>query len=147
MGKLALVWADVFFNRCAISEPAESRGIGDRFDDDDASAGLDVFADVFEAGAQVHVVEDELHEDEVESLCFDGYVGGVRHEKFGFAFDSINAGALLGELDALGGNVEAGRLVAEQGKLDAYFAVTAAEVQDRGRLELVDEAEGVFFSD
>ncbi len=147
MGKLPLVGADVFFHGYAVTKPAEGRRIGDGLDDDDTSAGLDVFADILKAGAQVDVVEDELHEDEVECLFFDGYVGSVGYEKFGFAFDSINAGALLGELNVFGGNVEACGLVANQGELDTDFAVAAAKIEDGGRLKLVYEAEGVFLSD
>lgn len=144
--ELAFVGADVFFHRRAVAKPAECRGICDGLDDDNVPAGLYVFADVFEAGAKIHVVEDKLDEDEVEGLFCEGEVGAVGDEKFHPVLDAVNAGAFFGEIDVFGGNIETGGVVAEAGKLDADFAVAASKVEDAGGLEFVDEAVGVFFA-
>ena len=76
----------------------------------------------------------------------EGEVGAVGDEKFHPIFDAVNAGAFFGEVDVFGGNIETGGVVAEAGELDADFTVTAAEVEDAGGLEFVDEAVGVFLA-
>ena len=61
-------------------------------------------------------------------------------EKADAPADLIHDQATLGQIDVFGRNVEPGHVVTEEPELHAVFAIAAAEIENRPRLEIVDQA-------